>query len=276
MRIVVLGGTGFLGSVVAGHLARAHDVVAVGLPGSRAGGPPAGRLVETDLLADPNAAATVLLGADAVVYALAPAGPRGGSGRLVTAAESLATAAAAVGVRHWVHLSNVSVYGSAEGWVDDSTAAAPDFELGFTTVRMEQATRHTLAEAGAATTFLRLGPVFADDATLTGVSASYVDPGCNWQSYVCRPDVATAVALALAGRLPEFCVVSDGAPVRTAQAARIAALRRGVAARPVPRETALRFGENSFGVLNSSVRARPVALRAAGWRPTVRLSEARR
>ncbi|AVT40930.1 hypothetical protein C6W10_35840 [Plantactinospora sp. BB1] len=278
-RVVVLGGTGFVGGAIAGLLGAGGrpepGVVAVGLPGSGAAVPRGVPVVERDLLADPASGEDLLRGADAVVYALAPAGPRRTAGeRMVEAAGRLASAAARAGVRRWVQVSNVSVYGPGDGWVEDDTPADPRNPLGEATVRMEETVRRRLAPGPTLGTFLRAGPVYAEDPERTGVSASYVDPGLNWLSFVRRDDLAGAVRLALAGKLPEVCVVADGEPLRAVEAARLAARWRGCAPRPVPEATAARFGADAYAVLTSSVRLRPVALLAAGWRPCAPLRAA--
>lgn len=270
MKVVVLGGTGHVGRAVVDQLREAHEVVSVGLPGSGDATASAVRTVERDLLAAGEPPAELLAGADAVVYALAPRGPRGtGTHRLmVEAAGRLSRAAAAGDVREWVHVSNVSVYPSSDDWVDDATAASPEYPLGHATAAMEDAVLGRFEGGDAAVTFLRTGPVYASDGLLTGISASYVEPGLNWLSAVCRDDVASAVRVALGGGLPQVCVVSGPVPVTAVDAAHAAAARRGTAARPVSDATARRFGADVYGMLTSSVRIRPAALLAAGWTPT--------
>ena len=274
MRIVVLGGTGFVGAAITARLAAAHDVVAVGLPGSGRDRP-VGRTVSADLLATPDAARDVLRDAEAVVYALAPAAPANGPGRrqaagerMVEAAGLLAAGAAQAGVRVLVQLSNVSVYGSADGWIGDDTPPAPSYPLGHATLAAERAAAAAMRASGLIRV-VRLGPVFAADAARSGASISYLVPGTNWCSPICRDDVAGAVELMLppGAALPETCVLCDGQPMPAATAAHLVAERRGVPVRPVPLSMAARFGASSFGVLSSSVRLRPAALPAVGWRP---------
>jgi nucleoside-diphosphate-sugar epimerase len=266
--VAVIGGTGFVGRAVAARLGSDHEVVVAGLPGSRPAELTGVTVVEGDLLADGAALAAALRGADAVVYALAPRRRRRAGG-LPEAAARVAAAAASARVRHWVHLSNVSVYPPSEAWVEDTTPPAPHHPLGHATLRMERVVEDRVAGVGAAVTFLRMGPVYTLSDALPGVWSSYVEPGANWLSFVLRDDVAAATLLALAGRLPRVCVVGDGAPARAVEAASIAARRRDTRPRALSEPAARRLGPDTYGTLVSSVRLRPAALLAAGWRPTV-------
>lgn len=271
--MVVWGGSGFIGRFLVGDLGEEHEVTAVGLPGGE-GVPPRGvRAVGLDVLAGGDLTA-VMAGADAVVYALAPNGRNGLAGpRMVEAATRVATAAAGVGIERWVHLSNVSVYPSGDGWTDDRTEPGPHYPLGESTLVMEAAVRRLLASTGARICFLRLAQVFDARPGLAGLPASYVEPGRNWQSFISLGDVATTVRAALAGVLPDVCVVADGSPLRAADAASLVARERGWPVHTVPPHRAVRFGPDRSGMLTSSLRIRPSVLHASGWRPSIRLSD---
>ncbi len=269
MNVTVIGGTGFIGQAVVATLSREHAVLAVGLPGRTVRGRPDGRhrTVHTDVLGDAAALAEAMRGADAVVYALAPraTGPQLGPA-VVSAAARVAAAAVEAGVRRWLHLSNVSVYPSGTRWVDEDTPPDPGYPLGLATVRMESVTGDILCAGQVRPTFLRLGPVFATPA-LEGVLQSYVGSGDNWLSYVDRDDAAEAVRLALNEQPRRAYVVGDGEPLRAAVAAAVAAAHRGHRTHRLTDARARRLGPDSYGILTSSVRLRPRALIAAGWRP---------
>ncbi|MBP0451023.1 NAD(P)-dependent oxidoreductase [Kitasatospora sp. RG8] len=138
MRIVLLGGAGYLGSVASHHLAsQGHDVTVVdGLIYNRADEP--GRLLPHDAafvhgdLRDPGLLIRVSDGADAVVHLGGIVGEPASQLDEQLAVELnyaspmiAAEAASAAGVRHYVFFSSCSVYGMREGTVDEDTEPNP-------------------------------------------------------------------------------------------------------------------------------------------------------
>ncbi|WP_042426733.1 NAD-dependent epimerase/dehydratase family protein [Streptacidiphilus anmyonensis] len=138
MRIVLLGGAGYLGSVAAQHLAQLghHVTVVDGLIYLRDDDPhrllPAGCIFAPADLRDPDALRRASQGADAVVHlgglvgepACAVDEPL--AVELNYASPILAhEAATRAGVPHYVFFSSCSVYGSREGTVTEDTLANP-------------------------------------------------------------------------------------------------------------------------------------------------------
>jgi nucleoside-diphosphate-sugar epimerase len=138
MRVVLLGGAGYIGSVAAHRLARlGHSVTVVdGMIYNRGDDParllPAAAVFVAGDLRDPGLLARVSAGADAVVHLGGLVGEPACqvSERLAVelnyAAPVLAAEAAArAGAARFVFFSSCSVYGRGQGTVDEDTAARP-------------------------------------------------------------------------------------------------------------------------------------------------------
>jgi nucleoside-diphosphate-sugar epimerase len=284
MRVLVAGGTGFLGTPTVAELARRHDVVALGLPTERASVDAGAELVLADVLEPDVDVDDLLRGVDAVVSMIAPrqrSAAKVGAGMRAVSAR-LAGAAARSSARRYLHISNPSVFSAGEDWIDDDTAPAPGYPLGHDTLATERLVTSTLARAGTPTTVLRVAAAYDrdTDGRILGVAPDYVEPGTHWQSFVSVADVARAVAVILdrSGRpleeevaLPPACTVADGIPLRARDAAIHVARSRDKPVRRIRRERARRYGANPFGMLTSSLRLRATALRRLGWAPTDQL-----
>ncbi|MEU6784646.1 NAD(P)-dependent oxidoreductase [Nonomuraea angiospora] len=171
MRVVLLGGAGYLGAVATRHLsALGHHVSVVdGLIYQRDDDPQhllptAGSFVHADLR-DPQALRRAVDGADAVVHMGGLVGEPACAldERLAVelnfASPVLAAAAARdLGVPHYVLFSSCSVYGQREGTVDEDTDPHPLGIYARTKVLAEQHVRDVL-DGHADVTVLRLATV---------------------------------------------------------------------------------------------------------------------
>jgi nucleoside-diphosphate-sugar epimerase len=171
MRVVLLGGAGYLGAVATRHLsALGHHVTVVdGLIYQRDDDPrrllpTAGRFIQADLR-DPDALRQALTGADAVVHMGGLVGEPACAldERLAVelnfASPVLAAGTARdLGVPHYVLFSSCSVYGQREGTVDEDTATHPLGIYARTKVLAEQHVAELL-NGRANVTVLRLATV---------------------------------------------------------------------------------------------------------------------
>ncbi len=171
MRVVLLGGAGYLGTVATRHLtALGHHVTVVdGLIYKRDDDPQrllptASAFVHADLR-DADVLRRALTGADAVVHMGGLVGEPACAVDERLAVELnfaspvlAATAARDLGVPHYVLFSSCSVYGQHEGTVDEDTTPNPLGIYARTKVLAEQRVRQVLADR-AGVTVLRLATV---------------------------------------------------------------------------------------------------------------------
>ncbi|MFD7641622.1 NAD-dependent epimerase/dehydratase family protein [Kitasatospora sp. NPDC059795] len=171
MRIVLLGGAGYLGSAASHHLAAlGHQVTVVDGLIYRRGDDPA-RLLPPSVsfvhgdLRDPEMLATASAGADTVVHLGGVVGEPASQVDERLAVELnyaspliAADAARRAGIGHFVFFSSCSVYGMHEGTVDEDTAPNPLGVYARTKVLAERQLPCALGEQVALTS-LRLATV---------------------------------------------------------------------------------------------------------------------
>lgn len=190
MRVLVTGGRGFIGTVACERMAREHAVIAA----SRRSGVDVTR---------PETLPPALGGIDAVVHAAVD-----GRASIVDGTANLLAAARAAGVRRFVHLSSVAVYGAAEGAVGEATPRSPA-DAGY---GLWKAEAEALVEAERAMEVVILRPalVYGPGDPLwigkmsrrlrNGSLGALGAAGEGIADLVHVRDVAEAIALALAGR----------------------------------------------------------------------------
>lgn len=171
MRVVLLGGAGYLGTVATRHLTSLghHVTVVDGLIYQRDDDPQrllptASAFIHADLR-DTDVLHRALTGTDAVVHMGGLVGEpacavdeRLATELNFTSPVLAATAARDLGVPHYVLFSSCSVYGQREGIVDEDTAPNPLGVYARTKVLAEQRVRRVLADR-AGVTVLRLATV---------------------------------------------------------------------------------------------------------------------
>ncbi|GAA0367321.1 NAD(P)-dependent oxidoreductase [Actinoallomurus spadix] len=196
MRVVLLGGAGYIGTVATRHLtALGHHVTVVdGLIYQRDDDPQrllptVSAFVHADLR-DSAALHRALAGADAVVHMGGLVGEPACAvderlaAELNFASPALAAAAARdLGVSHYVLFSSCSVYGQHEGTVDEDTEPNPLGIYARTKVLAEQYVRQALA-GHATVTVLRLATVHGRsprqrlDSVVNRMTAQAIATGC--------------------------------------------------------------------------------------------------
>jgi UDP-glucose 4-epimerase len=190
MRVLVTGGRGFIGTAACARIAREHAVIAA----SRRSGVDVTR---------PETLSPALAGIEAVVHAAVD-----GRASIVEGTAHLLAAARAAGVRRFVHLSSVAVYGAAEGAVGEATPRAPA-DAGY---GLWKAEAEALVEAERAMEVVILRPALVygpGDPLWIGKMARRLRNGSlgalgtageGIADLVHVRDVAEAIALALTGR----------------------------------------------------------------------------
>lgn len=221
MKVLVLGATGHIGRRLVEMLKSTHWAVVVG--GSRGRLAPA---LATDTLQvdarDVRSLTAALKGFDAVVNCVAGDGPSISKG-----AHALAQACVTAGCPRIVHLSTMSVYGPAEGWVREGAALDPS--LGWYGRAKCEAEAHMAAFArlGGEAVVLRPGCVFGPGSELwvgrlgrwlhAGRLGELGAAGDGWSNLVHVDDVCQALMAALRlpvqpGQLPAFNLAAPDSP----------------------------------------------------------------
>jgi nucleoside-diphosphate-sugar epimerase len=163
--VLVTGGSGFLGQAVVRQLLRAGKPVR-----AFQRHPMSGRDVDahTGDVRDPAAVEQAVRGMDAVIHAAglahvfrdARSAPFAEVNERGT--EVVATAAAAAGVRHFVHVSSVSVYGSAANGAHEETICAPAGAYAVSKAAAERRVIEAAASSGMRVTILRLATLYGE------------------------------------------------------------------------------------------------------------------
>jgi nucleoside-diphosphate-sugar epimerase len=204
MKVLVLGGSGYIGSRLCAMLAHSGWATPVSASSRRVASPGAESLqVDTT---DPASVAQALHGMDAVVNCVA------GSARAIAEGARVVAEACAKGdCRRIVHLSSMAVYGAREGPVPEHSPFDPS--LGWYAQAKCEAESHIafFAEAGGTAVVLRPGCVWGPGSELwVGRIGRYLQAkrlgdlgvgGDGWSNLVHVDDVCKAVAAAL--RMPQ-------------------------------------------------------------------------
>ena len=202
MKILILGGSGYIGSRLCAALAATGWAVPVSGSARRATPGVEWRRVDTR---QPESLAQALRGMDAVVNCVA-----GDAASIAQGALALARASLDADCPRIVHLSSMSVYGTQEGQLLEHAALDP--KMGWYARAKCEAEQHmaTFAHAGGMAVVLRPGCVWGPGSQLwvgrigrwlrTGRLGDLGIAGDGWSNLVHVDDVCSAVIAAL--RLP--------------------------------------------------------------------------
>lgn len=210
MRVLVLGGTGYIGSRLCDLLRDSGWATPVSASSRRLAAGVDGLRVDSR---DAAALGRALRGVDAVVNCVAS-----DADSIAKGAQVLAQAAIAAACPRVIHLSSMSVYGAAEGRVDERAPLDPS--LGWYARAKCEAERHvaSYAAAGGAAVILRPGCVWGPGSQLwvgrigrwlrAGRLGDLGIAGDGWSDGVHVDDVCSAVIASLRLR-------DSGAGIRT-------------------------------------------------------------
>ena len=222
MRVLVLGSTGYIGTHLMKALRLTTWVEPTGASRARAGM----QAEDSDWLAldtrDSAALVRALQGFDAVVNCVA-----GDRVSIAQGSRDLVSAATATGCRRIIHLSTMSVYGDAEGLVNEDLPL--DQPTGWYGEAKRQAETHMseFAQNGGEVCVLRPGCVFGPGSELwVGRTGRWLEAGRlgdlgiagdGWSNLVHVDDVCQAVLSALkleimSGEVPIFNLAAPDSP----------------------------------------------------------------
>lgn len=198
-RILVLGGSGYVGTRLCAALRQTRWATPISASSRRIGGTVESMRVDTR---DPRALTLALHGIDAVVNCVA-----GNAQAISEGAKVLAQACAAAGCDHIVHLSSMSVYGPVEGRITEEAPLDP--RLGWYGQAKCEAERHMVAfaQGGGTAVILRPGCVWGPGSELwvgriarllrAGRLGDLGAAGDGWSNLVHVDDVCSAIVAAL-------------------------------------------------------------------------------
>lgn len=209
MNVLVLGGSGYIGKHLLHVLSASSRVRATGA--SRRAVTPQGHDAAPWLQVDTRNLAALtqaIKGFDAVINCVA-----GDARSIAEGARLLTEAARAAGMPRLVHLSSMSVYGAAEGRVDESAALDPS--LGWYGRAKCEAENHMAAYAaqGGSVVMLRPGCVYGPGSELwvgrigrwlrAGRLGDLGEAGDGWSNLVHVDDVCAALLATLNAPFPQ-------------------------------------------------------------------------
>ena len=230
MRVLVTGASGFLGSAIVHHAAAAGLQVRA-MYRRDAVLPPNVEYCRADLL-DPESLVPALSDREAVIHA-------GGLAHIfnkpkacanlfnsinVAGTTNLALAAARAGVRHFLLISSVSVYGHRGAIVDEKSACRPKEPYAQSKWLAEQSAIQISRETGMRLTILRLATVYGEGdpgnvvrlmRTIDHRRFVWVGEGANRKSLIYRDDAARVCLMALFAPGEGINIYNISAPPRT-------------------------------------------------------------
>ncbi len=215
-RILVTGATGFVGAAVVNQ-ASAMGYHVRALSRRADGASAADERVVADIL-DPDALREAMKGVDAVihaaglahVYSATPATDQRFESINHAGARKVAHAAAVAGVRNYVLVSSVSVYGRADVPRDEDAPCRPDCAYGWSKLRAEQATIDVVSGTRMNLRIVRLATVYGEEdpgnvgrliRSIARGRFVWLGDGSNRKSLIYREDAAAACLLALRQRV---------------------------------------------------------------------------
>jgi nucleoside-diphosphate-sugar epimerase len=222
MKVLVLGSTGYIGRHLMKCLAQTPWAEPTGASRTKPGAPSGDAQWRALDTRDRTALARALTGFDAVVNCVA-----GDRVSIAQGALDLVEAATAARCPRIIHLSTMSVYGAAEGLLNEESALAQP--TGWYGEAKRQAENHMreFTKKGGEVLVLRPGCVFGPGSELwVGRTARWLQSGRlgdlgtagdGWSNLVCVADVCQAVVSALQlkvvpGSFPVFNLAAPDSP----------------------------------------------------------------
>jgi len=211
LRVLVTGATGFVGSAIAEHCRQAGMVVKT--MGRKAPGEdsPDG-YVQADIT-KPESLAAVMSDVDCVVHSAGLAHQFNKTDdelfvrNNIEGTANVAQAAANAGVKHFVLISSITVYGARDsGMCDESAPCEPKTFYAESKLRAEERAREIIGSTGACLTILRLSVVYGEGdggnilrlmRTVDRRRFVWIGRGENRKTIVHRDDVARACVTVL-------------------------------------------------------------------------------
>jgi nucleoside-diphosphate-sugar epimerase len=164
LRTLVTGGTGFLGSAVVKSLVQAgHAVTVLSRRPPNTGAHTGLSFVAGDLADPQSVTPEIMRDVDVLIHCAVSYGSYARQMRVnVEGTRALAEAAAAAGIRRFVHISSLAVYGyRISGTTTEETRPAPAKEAYSTTkAAAEQALQEAVSAAGLEYTIIRPGAIY--------------------------------------------------------------------------------------------------------------------
>jgi UDP-glucose 4-epimerase len=211
LRVLVTGATGFVGSAIVEQCLRAGiEVVATGRRAPGPDSPP--NYFQVDIT-KPGTLASAMSNVNCVIHAAGLAHQFQKTDdelfirNNIEGTANVARAAAAAGVKHFVLISSITVYGRHDGvLVDETTACAPETFYAKSKFLAEERAIDLLGTTGACVTVLRLtvvygegdgGNIFRLMKTIDRNRFFWIGKGENRKTIVHRDDVARACVAVL-------------------------------------------------------------------------------
>jgi len=214
MKVLVLGGTGFVGRTITKHLDRVSGVETI-IGARHKGSAEDSRFLAIDAT-DAGSLSAAFVGTDVVVNCIT------GSGSTIRdSAAAIVVAAKSEQVRI-VHMSSMAVYGNQQGVLDESAELSEEFGwYGKAKVEAENIF-HKFVESGGTSTILRIGCVFGASSSLwvdriglllkSGRLGDLGEMADGWSNLVHVDDIAKAVVLSLDSAQPGNNIYNLSAP----------------------------------------------------------------
>jgi len=199
MRVLLLGGTGFVGRVISQRLNKARGIVT--LVGARHALPGQSSAFVCVDATDADSLLKVLTGVDVVVNCVV------GPGHTIRRSAAAIVAAARMADKHvkLIHMSSMAVYGSREGILMDDDPVSDDGNwYGSAKISAERILRE-YGDGSGSSTVLRIGCVYGPGSALwvdriglllrRGRLGDLAEMGDGWSNLVHVEDIAQAVEL---------------------------------------------------------------------------------
>ncbi len=214
LRVLVTGATGFVGSAIVEHCLRAG--MQVNTLGRKAAGPDSPPNYFQGDITEPESLKAAMSGVDCVVHSAGLAHQFNKTAdelfikNNIEGTANVARAAVEAGVRHFVLISSITVYGARDSQLCDETAECqPQTFYAESKLLAERRAGEIIGQSGACLTILRLSVVYGEGdggnilrlmRTIDRKRFVWIGRGENRKTIVHRDDVARACVAALSAQ----------------------------------------------------------------------------